>query len=293
MIKDSHQYRQTYQVRKPYITKGKLHHSVAGLCLSLLVASPVHSKTVQESNTPAKDSAPIAKTENNIKPATKSQKDVTNTLKPYTAELKASIKGLPMTASGNRVLKKNSSGEWELNFVADAGLFGISESSQFQFNDGYIKPGSYRLKRSGLIGNKPEEKALFDWQQAQVNWKKEDKQWAIKLQNGALDNLSYQTQLRMDLVAGKKDLNYLIADDDELYQRRFTIEGEEILNTDAGKLHTVKVKVDRDNNKRETYIWFAKDWDYFFVKLLQKEGGSEYTVEIKSASIDGKPIKGI
>ncbi|WP_330927318.1 DUF3108 domain-containing protein [Candidatus Sororendozoicomonas aggregata] len=215
-------------------------------------------------------------------------------LKPYTAELKGSIKGLPMTASGSRTLQKNSAGDWELVFDANAGLFGIKESSSFHVDaKGHIQPDAYQFKRSGFIGSKKEESAEFDWKKSQVKWSKKDKQWAIALKSGALDNLSYQTQLRMDLAAGKTNLKYLIADDDEVYEREFSIVGEEVINTEAGKLNTVKIKVNRDNDKRETYIWFAKDWDYFFVKLLQKEGGSEYTVEIKNATIDGKPIEGI
>ena len=222
------------------------------------------------------------------------QKTKTDILKPYTAELKGSIKGMPMKASGSRSLRKNSDGSWELDFDAGIGaLMDITEHSSFNLSEGHIKPESYRYKRSGFFGSKKKEQASFDWKQSEVHWQEDKKQWAIKLQNGALDNLSYQAQLRMDLAAGKKDLNYLIADEDEVYQRSFTIEGEELVQTDAGKLKTVKVKINRDNDKRETYIWFAKDWDYFFVKLLQKEGGSEYSVEIKSASIDGKPIKGI
>ncbi|WP_263080225.1 DUF3108 domain-containing protein [Endozoicomonas sp. Mp262] len=245
-------------------------------CLTFAASSPETSKVITSQGTttqPAKSGSVL--------------------LKPYTAELKASMKGLPISGSGNRELKQNKEGHWELNFDASSGLFGISESSEFSLSDGTIKPEAYRYKRSGIIGSKPEEKALFDWKQSQVNWENDEKHWAIKLQTGALDNLSYQTQLRMDLAAGKKELNYLIADDDEVYLRSFVIEGEEVLSTDAGKLNTVRVRIKRDNNKRETWIWFAKDWDFFFVKLLQKEGGSEYTVELKNASIDGKPIKGI
>ncbi len=215
-------------------------------------------------------------------------------LKPYIAELKGSIRGLPMKASGSRTLQKNSAGEWELVFDADAGIFDIKESSSFHVDaKGHIQPGAYQFKRSGFIGGQKEESAEFDWDKSLVKWSKQDKQWAIALKSGALDNLSYQTQLRMDLAAGKTDLKYLIADDDEVYEREFSIVGEEVVHTEAGKLNTVKIKVNRDNDKRETYIWFAKDWDYFFVKLLQKEGSSEYTVEIKNASIDGKPIEGI
>lgn len=226
-------------------------------------------------------------------PATLQADAVTQVLKPYTAELKASIKGLPFTGSGSRALKQNADGSWELLFDARSSLLGISESSRFQLQDGTIKPDAYNYRRSQLIGRQQEDQALFDWQLSQVNWSSGDDRRVIPLQKGVLDKLSYQTQLRMDLAAGKQELNYLIADEDELYQRRFTVEGEEVLTTEAGRFNTVKVKVRRDNDARETWIWFARDWDFFFVKLLQKEGRSEYTVELKSARIDGQLINGL
>lgn len=219
------------------------------------------------------------------------EKDI---LKPYTIVLKGSVKGMPGEASGFRTLKKNSRGEWELDFDAKVGPFmKVVEHSSFNLKPSIIKPTHYSYIRSGIMGLAKNEEASFDWNTSQVIWKNKKKQWVMKLQNGALDKLSYQAQLRMDLVAGKKDLNYLIADDDKVYHRHFTIEGEEFVSTDAGTLKTIKVKINRDNNKRETYIWFAKDWDYIFVKLLQKSGNSEYTIEMKSAILDGKKVKGV
>ncbi|MDD7806001.1 MAG: DUF3108 domain-containing protein [Endozoicomonas sp. (ex Botrylloides leachii)] len=252
------------------------------MILTLLLAFPAFSET----------SVQISKTDE--PETTVRKKSKTDILKPYTAELTGHMKGMPMKASGSRSLQKHTDGSWELNFDAGIGAFmDIAEHSSFNLSQGHIKPEAYSYKRSGLIGSKKEENARFDWKKAQVNWQKNKKKWAIKLQQGALDNLSYQTQLRLDLAAGKKDLSYLIVDEDEVYERSFTNEGEEFVQTSAGKLKAVKVKINRDNDKRETYIWFAKDWDYFFIKLLQKEAGTEYTVEIKSASIDGQPIKGI
>ena len=50
----------------------------------------------------------------------------------------------------------------------------------------------------------------------------------------------------------------------------------------------------RVKSKPIIYIWYAKDWDYFFVKLEQAEDdGSKYGLNIKEATINGVKISGL
>ncbi len=213
------------------------------------------------------------------------------TLKPYSATYKASIKGVPFGGSGERSLTKNADGTWTLEFSADAAFFGMKETSHFASDGAQLVPNQYVQQRTGL-GKKPTEYATFDWSSNKVNWQQGDRQWSMDLKPETLDNLSYQLKLRMDLAAAHgKSLSYDVADDDEVYKRKFIIEGEETLKTDLGNLKTVRVKIQRKGDNRATWIWFAKNHDYFLVKLLQEEKGTAYTIEIKEASIDGKPLK--
>ncbi|UYM16840.1 DUF3108 domain-containing protein [Endozoicomonas euniceicola] len=206
--------------------------------------------------------------------------------KPFTAHYSTRYSGF--SARGARSLSKNGD-EWTLEFSADASVVSLTEITRFTINKDRVRPVFYRYKRGGLFGSKPEE-AHFDWQKMQAKWNHEEQ--PVTFPAHAQDRLSYQYQLGLDLAAGKTDLHYPIVDDDEVYEREFIIEGEEVLETEAGKLNTVRVKIKRDSNKRQTWIWFAKDWNYVLVKFLQKDD-SEYLIEFAEGEVDGRKIIGL
>jgi hypothetical protein len=214
-------------------------------------------------------------------------------LKPFKADYKAEVSGI--SGSGTRSLRKEGS-NWVLEFGASASVIiasiSLDETSKVAINKGQVTPLSYSYERSG-IGSKPPKLAEFDWKAMTSQWQQGDKQSSVKLKPGAQETLSYQLQLRMDLKAGKNSLAYPVVDDDKVYERRFIIEGDEILETKAGKLNTTKVKIVRDDDDRETWIWFAKDWDYILVRLLQKEKDSNYLIQFDGGELDGKPVKGL
>ena len=212
-------------------------------------------------------------------------------LKPYTASYSATIKGIPLNGEGTRTLSKNPDGSWTLMFSANAAFSGMQETSEFTTRENRLETRSYHKQRTGLA-KRPELQASFDWQKNQVNWQQEDRRWSMNLVPDALDNLNYQLKLRMDLASSADtELGYHIADDDKVYQRRFIVEAEETLSTSVGQLRTVRIKIDRANSNRATWIWLAKDYDYFIVKLVQQEKSVTYTVALQHAIIDGTPIK--
>ena len=209
----------------------------------------------------------------------------------FSASYSARVSGIPFGGKGNRTLKKDGE-EWVLEFGAEATFFGMNETSRFNLKDGQIFPADYTYARSG-IGSKAPKNARFDWKKMEALWQQDDEKSKVAIKPGTQDALSYQLQLRLDLASGKKEFSYPVADDDETYVRRLVVEGEEVLETRAGKLNTTRVKVVRDDDDRQTWIWFAKDWDYILVKLYQKEKNSDYTIEFREGSVAGKDISGL
>ena len=209
----------------------------------------------------------------------------------FSASYSAKIGGMPFGGKGSRTLRKEGD-EWVLEFGADATFFGMNETSRFTLRNSQVIPANYTYARTG-IGSKAPKNARFDWKKMEALWQQDDEKSRVAIKPGTQDALSYQLQLRLDLASGKKEFRYPVADDDETYERRLVVEGDEVMETRAGKLNTIRVKVVRDDDDRQTWIWFAKDWDYVLVKLYQKEKDSDYTIEFREGSVAGKEISGL
>ncbi|MGH1372847.1 MAG: DUF3108 domain-containing protein [Cellvibrionaceae bacterium] len=210
---------------------------------------------------------------------------------PFTAVYKAQYGSLTITAT--RSLQKLNDDTMELRFAAKSWLARIEEVSQFNWDkQGQLVPQNYHYQRSGL-GRDREAYLDFDWKKRKVVNNVQNKPWSMKLPQDALDKLSYQLQLRHDLINAKADMHYQIADGGRLKTYSFEILGEETLNTPVGQLNTVKVKRIRKNAKRTTHLWLAKDWNHLVVKIQQTEkDGKHYEINLASADLNGQPVKG-
>ncbi len=118
---------------------------------------------------------------------------------------------------------------------------------------------------------------------------------SLPLTPGLLDKSTYQLALQEDVAAGKKSMRYRVVDGDDIDTYEFRVVGSESVKTKAGRIEAIKVERVRDpsQSKRETQLWFAKDWDYLLVSLRQVEkDGKEYQIVLEQAEVAGKPVKG-
>ena len=52
-------------------------------------------------------------------------------------------------------------------------------------------------------------------------------------------------------------------------------------------------RVREPDARRETTLWFAKDWNYLLVRLSQIEtDGQHYQIVLKEATMNGQPVAG-
>jgi len=211
---------------------------------------------------------------------------------PFRATYQAEIKGFSVSAQ--RALKVRKDGLLELSFSARSLFAQIDESSQFNWlKDGQLQPQHYEYHRTGL-GRDRHAKLSFDWPALTVTNDVQDKAWKMALPEQAQDKLSYQLQLRHDLINQHTDMRYDVADGGKLKSYGFEVLGEEVLSTPLGQLNTVKVKRLRAHSDRQTLIWLALDWDHLIVRIQHiAKDGKDYEIRLSEAQVNGRSVKGL
>jgi len=208
----------------------------------------------------------------------------------FNADYKASIKGFAVSA--NRTLKHLDNGQFELLFTATSWAANLEESSIFEWNKGQIKPLSYRFHQSAF-GKKRQRTLSFNTDQNTISSDNDGDIRVIEQTTHTLDTLNYQLQLQQDLIANKRDLQYIVANKGNLKKYRFEPQGEEVIETNFGSLNTVKVKVIREGKNKTTYIWFAKNWGYLLARLEQYNGDKQtLSINLDTATVDGITVTG-
>lgn len=206
-------------------------------------------------------------------------------LKPHTAKYKASFKsGIPINGTATHTLVQLSPDIWRYQFNVDSLFADINEYVYFQTHQGHIVPITYHYTRSGWAVSDRRAILEFNWNTHKVLNDVQGVPWSMSIPDNALDKLGYQLQIKLDLMAGLDNLVYQVADGGYLKEFQFTIEGEETIDTELGEVTAVIVKKQRsETDSRDSTLWFAKEWDYLLVKLIQKESdGERYEINIQS-----------
>jgi len=211
----------------------------------------------------------------------------------FTANYNATWTGgwFPINVDAQRSLRYQQDGSAILTFEADSAIAGLKETSTFRFLDTVIQPLQYRYLRTGLF-KEPDRNQLFDWQNKQIVNGDNQKTFEGHWHNQVQDNLSYNLQASIDLKSGKTQFTYPVFDRKKVKNFKFQLIGFEALKTNVGTLRTVKVEqIEKKKDKKKTYIWFAKDYDYLLVRLKQKQkDGQTYQIDLTAADINGKTL---
>lgn len=216
-------------------------------------------------------------------------------VKDYQAVYQAKIKGLSVRMKRDFTLEGDTVA---INMRAKKLIFSIRESSRMQLTDKRrLQAISYEHKRSNL-GDRHDRELSFDWQAGTVIDSLRPDQAPLPVSLPMYDKISYQEQFRLDLIEKPEQLRfeYPITDGKSTKLYAFDRVGEEQIDTPLGRLNTVKFKRDRGpHSKRETYIWFASDWDYLLARLDQIEGPDKKAerLQIRQAEIGGQPVTGL
>ena len=156
----------------------------------------------------------------------------------------------------------------------------ITENSDGQFSGENIKPSTYLFNQSKRGGGKI-DKIQFSGNRATGSYK--NKPFNLTISPNTQDKASLELSLARDIAKNKARLSYPVVSRGKKTQYTFQKIGNETLKTRAGTFtNTIKVKVVRSSNKRETIFWLAKELGYMPVKVRHREKNDVITTVINN-----------
>ncbi len=216
----------------------------------------------------------------------------------YSAEYKASANGLGATAS--RKLTKLDENSYRLSNSLEASLAGqtlakLEQASELSLQDNRVIPLNYTYQLSGV--SRASHAIFFNWDAAVALSTEDDETWQLQLEEGVLDQLSYQLAIRkalIDNIEDKTTFSFAIVDGDAIETQEYRVIGEEIITTPLGELSTLKLERVREaTDERVTEIWLAVEWGFLLARIEQiNRSGLRISLELKSAELDGNTVSG-
>lgn len=207
-------------------------------------------------------------------------------LKSYSANYRIKAFGMPI-GKATRELKLSKDGKYELKMDSSSSVIffsmDVNELSKGNFNTNQPEFYSFSQKR----GKKEKHNEVhFDWPDMSAVSSYKGKEYVLPLRKDTQDKISYQLQLRKDLIAGKKTFHYTIVDEKKIETYNFKIEKHEEIKTPFGKIDTVKMIKASDTTKRSTAFWLAPSKNYLLVKLQHIEKGTGTTVTLSDIKFE-------
>lgn len=185
----------------------------------------------------------------------------------------ASVKGIPVRL-GLR-LDPIEGGRWQYRSWAEPrGILGfinreLTETSVLAVVDGRVVPISYRKRDE--FGDR--HSAMdFDLEAGQVHIRYRGRESEVEWEPGIYDLQSLRVALSHDLLRGKLGDVYRVVDDRGRVETvDVTIAARETLETELGRLDTVRLEYYGERRDRLFRLWIAPDMDGALVALEQYE----------------------
>jgi len=201
-------------------------------------------------------------------------KDVSELPSPFVAKYEA-YRHDKNIGTAELSLKSTSDNLYQLKYFSKVSRFFLSdrryETSTFSFIDGKITPITYDFKRKGTGSNKSLN-AEFDAKSQTIIISGQDNlKW-----EGEFDNQLFRIDISRQLAQNKTQFEYKFLNyrgQKRLY--KVEVVEKEIVTLPYGNIEAIKVRVNRDSRKRQTYAWFAPSLDYVLVRLQQFKDDEE------------------
>lgn len=205
-------------------------------------------------------------------------------LKPYRATYQLNRDGL--NAQVERELKRLNERDWQLSDSGRVLFFSLDEKVTMRREGNRIQPLHYRYRQSP--GSSKHQDIFYDWDTLEARFELSDDERQAKLTVPSYDKLSFQLQLRLDLMAGKLDepKTYRLVDRGRYKVYRVERLGEEQLRVGDRTFDTVKLSRTRPGeDDRQTLLWAAPALDYLMVRIVHEEADERFEMTLKSSTL--------
>jgi hypothetical protein len=203
--------------------------------------------------------------------------------RPFLQEFRLSSSGIPISINAERRLRQLDDNRWQMSVEAKNLLGRVREVTHFSWNECTPQTTHYSYLRQGL-GQKKEASLTLDRTRQRANSKSSNGTTRrYPIDDYTTDKLSQTLALQCMLQRGDQVLSIDVADERGRETLQYHIHGEENLATPAGSLRAVKISRIRDEGQgRQTWLWFAPDYDFALVKLVQEEDNQRHEMVIRS-----------
>ncbi len=213
-------------------------------------------------------------------------------LQPYEAVYQTKLGGFKVDVKRSFQLQ---GANMSLSMDAKRLFFNRHERSTSSLSDEMlVVPSEYVYQRKGF-GKRRNRQLVFDIDADAVKDVQKPTQAALPVPRHIQDKLSYQLQMRIDLMnsPAQAQFEYTATDGQRLIFFSFHQLGTEVLGTPLVALETIKFSQHRQDKDSKMFLWLAPKLDYLLVQFdeIKKPGRKPQRLLIKQLSIAGKVVK--
>ena len=206
-------------------------------------------------------------------------------LMPFTAEYSLS-RGFLKLARVEVTLELDDQGAYRYSArTTPVGLAAILHSDQIsEISSGIITregviPQSYQYRHQN--SDNPRSVDLsFDWQALRVTNSLAGSSWSMQISPGTQDKFSQQLALMLSLAAGKRRVEFPVADGGRTKNYSYHVQTEESVDVGAGSFHALKVVRSKNRRPSQASLWLAPKLNHLPVIVEKNDKEGRYLMKL-------------
>lgn len=207
---------------------------------------------------------------------------------PYKARYQVTFRGLK-GGDIEFVLERTNEGRYKFSSHLFPSFIGslfasdqAEDSSEVEIDSRGVRPLHF-TSDDGTSKTQKDIRQDFDWAQGKVTGRAENKDFELKLPDGAQDRLTIQLAASVALRSGRELGTLTLVEGDELKEYRISRQNSEKIRTPIGEYQTTILKSERTGSSRVTRYWYAPELGYVPARAERTSKGKvDIVMELKS-----------